>query len=244
MEGFVGAGDEFGLIAGGGFAGLGHHRRVDEEGAAVDKRAGGGNLTAAGTEAAAFATGKTEIYGEVAAEGFAFAVVPGERAAEKSEKSLAEAGDRLALRLAGETRAGDLREGTLDARGDEQERFALDSREEFGLVLGFAGNTRALIGERVGLDEARGALLVEHKPDHRTGDEACARRQGLGFVGRQHYPVFIPERDGAWLVTRSSRFVKDFLPERREGRGVRTLGKIPTRETQAWGPARGQSVTP
>jgi hypothetical protein len=165
-HGLVGAGFEFGLVASGGFARLAHHRWIDQERAAIDEGARGRFRTPAPAHGTAFALGETQIHPEVAAKRFALGVVPGERTPQKREKSLAEAGDGFGFGLARKSRAGGAGQGALDARGNQQKRFALDRGEQFGFVLGFTGHPQAAEVERIALHEPCGALLLEHEPDH------------------------------------------------------------------------------
>ncbi len=62
-----------------------------------------------------------------------------------------------------------MRQGALNARGDQEKRFALDRGEQLGLVLGFAGDAQAAEVERIALHEACGALLLKHETHHGPG---------------------------------------------------------------------------
>lgn len=189
----VRAGFQFRLVAAGGLARLRHHRRIDQKSAPVDERSGGGRLAASRAQPAAFACRQAQIHPQVAAKRFTLAIVPGERSPQKREERLAKAGDRLGFCLPRETRSRGARQRALDARGDQQQRFALDGVEQLPLVFRFAGDAQAAVVERVAVQEPRRTFLLQHEPDHRTGGSPGAPGQGLSFIGGQHNLIYTRE---------------------------------------------------
>jgi hypothetical protein len=82
----------------------------------------------------------------------------------------------------------------FEARGDQEQRFALDRADEFGFVLGLAGDAETAIADRVAVNEAGGKILFEHQTDHGAGGGAGAGGEGLGFVGGEHKSIYTRER--------------------------------------------------
>lgn len=170
----IGAGFEFSLVTGRGFPRLAHHRRIDQECTAIDESPRRRRRAAARPRLAAFACRESYVHPQVAAKRLSLGIVPGERSSKKREKSLAETGDGFGFRLPRKARAGRMRQRALDARGNQEKRFALDRREQFGLVFGFARDAQPPEIERIALHESRGALLFQHEPDNGAGHRGGA----------------------------------------------------------------------